>query len=67
MALDLRTEGITGTIDSWLAGAKKLAMIKETSITEVKFPGNCFLGVQRSWVLKIANVVPHAVAGLGNV
>ena len=40
---------------------------EETSITEVKYSGKCFLRAQRSCVPKIAKVVPFAAAGLGNV
>ena len=40
---------------------------EETSTTEVKYSGKCFLRAQRSCVPKIAKVVPCAAAVLGNV
>ena len=40
---------------------------EETSITEVKYSGKCFLRAQRSCVLEIAKVVPCAASVLGNL
>jgi hypothetical protein len=40
---------------------------KETSITEVKSPGKCFLREQRSCVPEIAKVLPCGAVGLGLV
>jgi hypothetical protein len=51
----------------WLAGAKKLLMIKKNNVIEMKSSGKCFLRVKRSCVPEIASVVPRAAAGLDNM
>ena len=62
LAFELKIEVTTGTVDA--------GQLEETSITEVISSGKCFLKAQRIClpkIAKIAKVVHHAKAELGNV